>query len=128
MDLVDEIYLQIGEVVRSKRELSGLAQDELAALVGLTRTSITNIEKGRQRIQVHTMCAIADVLKTSPCEFLPHPETPTFSEIDVRLPGDLQPKERVWVRSVLTSRKKESSQNTKTSSKVKLGMRPAEIL
>jgi Zn-dependent peptidase ImmA (M78 family)/transcriptional regulator with XRE-family HTH domain len=128
MKLVNEIYLQIGEVIRSKRELSGLTQDELAARVGLTRTSITNIEKGRQRTQVHTLYAIAEVLRASPCDFLPPLETPTLPVINVRLPEGLQPKERVWVRSVLTLRENGATRKAKTASKVKLGMQPDELL
>lgn len=128
MKLADEIYIQIGEVIRSKREVIGLTQDELAARVGLTRTSITNIEKGRQRTQVHTLYAIAEVLKTSLCDFLPALETPPLPIINVHLPDDLQPKERVWVRGVLISRENGTGRDQRIGSKIKLGRQPDEFL
>ncbi len=128
MQLIDEIYSQLGEIIRTKREMSGFTQDDLAARVGLTRTSITNIEKGRQRIQLHTLYAIADVVKASPCELLPPVETSPHPEIDVRLPEGLQPKERVWVRSVLTLRGKYSKRISNAVSKVNPGMQPEELL
>lgn len=71
MESEDDIYLAVGRRVRRGREAAGLRQDELAERVGLTRTSITNIEKGKQRIQIHTLYAIARALSLSPRAFLP---------------------------------------------------------
>jgi len=39
--------------------------------LGLSRTSITNIERGRQPIQLHTLYKIADVLGVEPTALLP---------------------------------------------------------
>lgn len=51
-----------------------MTQEELGRQVGLTRTSITNIERGRQRVQVHTLYAIAGALRVQPAELLPGTE------------------------------------------------------
>lgn len=126
MAATDEIYKQIGELVRVKRELYALTQDELATRVGLTRTSITNIEKGRQRVQVHTLYAIADALRSSPFEFLPVPKS--LPEIDVHLPKELNPKEQVWVRSVLSSRSQYANRDPKIANRVEPGTKPEKLL
>lgn len=39
-----------------------MTQAELAALVDLERTSITNIEKGAQKLSLHVLYKICDVL------------------------------------------------------------------
>ena len=45
----DEFYAEVGRRVRMAREAAGLTQDALADQVELSRTSVTNIEKGRQK-------------------------------------------------------------------------------
>ena len=48
-----------------------VTQEGLAKLVGLTRTSLTNIEKGRQKILLHTFADLAAALRVAPAELLP---------------------------------------------------------
>lgn len=52
----------LGAVILELRKRKRVTQIELAKAVGLERTSITNIEKGKQKISVHTLAAIADAL------------------------------------------------------------------
>lgn len=69
---VDRLYQQIGKTIHDLRRAKKprLTQADLAELLGVTRTSVTNIEKGKQRISLHmlyTLCAklsvqIADVV------------------------------------------------------------------
>ncbi|MHB1232305.1 MAG: helix-turn-helix domain-containing protein [Burkholderiales bacterium] len=59
---VDRLYQQIGKTIYDLRQAKKprLTQAGLAELLGVTRTSITNIEKGEQRIPLHllyTLCA-----------------------------------------------------------------------
>ncbi len=49
----------LGAQVRALRNAAGLTQGELADRIGLTRTSVTNIEAGRQGLDVRTLNAIA---------------------------------------------------------------------
>lgn len=44
----------------------GFTQGYTAKLLDLTRTSVVNIEAGRQRIMLHTVVAIAVLLNTTP--------------------------------------------------------------
>jgi transcriptional regulator with XRE-family HTH domain len=61
----------MGKLICIERERAKLTQDELAQRVGLTRTSISNIEGGRQKIQVHTLYAIAEALHAPVDTLLP---------------------------------------------------------
>ncbi len=66
-----EFYHQVGEHIRFHRERARLSQGDLAGRVNLTRTSITNIEKGRQKFLAFTLWSIARVLSVSIQDLLP---------------------------------------------------------
>ena len=63
-------YAAIGGRI-AKARIGVATQEELARKAGLTRTSIINIEKGRQQILVHTLVDIARALKTPISELIP---------------------------------------------------------
>jgi transcriptional regulator with XRE-family HTH domain len=67
----DVFYKQVGENIRAKRKERGLSQDGLAKAVGLKRPSMSNIEKGRQNILLHTFCDIAETLNSTSNALLP---------------------------------------------------------
>lgn len=62
MSEVEPIYEQIGARIRLAREWNGWNQSRLADEIGLTRASVTNVETGRQRIMLHQLEDVADVL------------------------------------------------------------------
>jgi len=101
----DQLYQAVGRLVRAGRRRAKLTQDDLAQRVGLTRTSLTNIERGKQKIQVHTLYAIAEVLGFPPAALLP-PQAWMYTPeaIEERLPESLLPEEREWVKRVLATR------------------------
>jgi transcriptional regulator with XRE-family HTH domain len=68
-------YAEVGRRVRLARERAGLTQDALAGRVSLSRTSVTNIEKGRQKVLLHTLCNLADALGVTPEVLMPEPDT-----------------------------------------------------
>ncbi len=107
MSLAEEIGA--GMIVLGSRERAGITQEELARRVGLTRTSITNIERGRQKVLVHTLYAISEALNTSPTALLPSAATEGDAELEGRIPGELEPEERDWVRRVLSPPEPERS-------------------
>ena len=55
----DLIYEQIGREIAQYRTSIGLSQADLARSIGLTRSSISNIEKGRQKMLVHTLLELS---------------------------------------------------------------------
>ena len=71
----DRLYRLFGSRVRALREEKNVTQEELAKRVDLSRTSITNIEKGRQRVLLHQMVDIAHALDAEPNALIPPPES-----------------------------------------------------
>ena len=55
-------YEALGKKIRQARDERDISQVEMARAVGLSRTSITNIEKGRQPVHVHVLFKIAETL------------------------------------------------------------------
>lgn len=51
-----------------------MSQEVLARELGLSRTSITNIEKGRQPVQLHTLYHISNLLAVELKDLLPAPQ------------------------------------------------------
>jgi transcriptional regulator with XRE-family HTH domain len=66
-----QLYRHIGAQLRQRRTALGLSQAELAQQVGLLRTSITNIEAGRQRLPIHVLYQLCDVLRLEVHAVLP---------------------------------------------------------
>lgn len=69
----DVIYREVGRKIQRarNRQMPKKTQQQLAADVGLERTSITNIEHGRQKILLHTFVRIAQALQVLPETLLP---------------------------------------------------------
>jgi len=61
----------LGIRIKEAREQARVTQDQLAAAVGLSRTSITNIERGRQGVQVSTLVNISRTLGKSVADLIP---------------------------------------------------------
>lgn len=70
---LDAVYRTFGTLVRLRREQrpNPLSQEKLGRLVGLSRTSIVNIEKGRHRLAIHQLLALARALEVRPETLLP---------------------------------------------------------
>lgn len=100
----DPLYAALGERVLTARRQALLSQAQLAERVGLTRTSITNVERGRQQIQVHTLYAIASALGVRPERLLPTPGQDSAVNVDDHLAAPLPSAERDWVTRVVTAR------------------------
>ncbi len=70
---IDEhiLYQRIGAAIRKYREAAGISQSHLATAVGLLRTSIANLEAGRQRAPLHTLYPICIELGIEITDVLP---------------------------------------------------------
>ena len=93
------IYQETGRLIRNAREARRMSQERLAVAVGLSRTSITNIEKGRQKLLLHTLADIAVVLGIGLHELLP--ASGVKVPLEQRLPKDLGTPERKWIRDII---------------------------
>lgn len=58
-----EFLVQLGERIRQARRAAGHTQYELAAMVDLTRSSIANIETGRQALSAWSLVRLAALLR-----------------------------------------------------------------
>src|SRR6516165_7047707 len=52
----------IGRTIRTLRDQSDYSQEELAALLGVSRQHLSNIERGRGRFQVDILLALPKIL------------------------------------------------------------------
>lgn len=90
-----KFYLAVGRRIAARRD-GRITQEALASKARLTRTSIINIEKGRQQILLHTLVDIASALQVSPVELIPEVDT-----IDTLL-RDKPQKALDWIKSSTT--------------------------
>lgn len=68
------IYIEIGKRIREERKALGFNQTDLAQEVGILRTSIANIEAGRQRLPIYMLYRIATALGITVNDLLPGEE------------------------------------------------------
>ena len=68
--MADLFNQELGRLIRGARN-GKLTQAALGERIGLSRTAITNIECGRQRLLVDQLVEIADALDVSAAELLP---------------------------------------------------------
>lgn len=67
---VENVNKAIGTILKDRRMDMGLSQSALATLVGMSRSTITSIEDGRQNLMIHQIIAIAQVLRMTPSEII----------------------------------------------------------
>ena len=67
----EAIYRVFGRKLREVRERKAVPQQELATLASLTRSSIANIESGKQRVLLHQIVQFAEALGVSIMELVP---------------------------------------------------------
>ena len=101
---VEPVYARFGHELQRLRRQKKLSQADLARLVDpsgdrLGRSSIANIENGKQRVALHLFLELARVLKIDPRDLLPTlPEA--VPPIVERLPN-LTPPEQDWLTRVV---------------------------
>jgi transcriptional regulator with XRE-family HTH domain len=71
---VDGLYKEFGRGLKKARRDADLTQKQVADRVGLSRTSITNIERGNQHIALHHLFLLAAAVGRQPEELLPDDE------------------------------------------------------
>lgn len=94
---MDRFYEQFGQRVRRARLDKGLNQEALGHRVGLERSSISNIEKGRQKVQLHMLLEFAAALEVAPGVLLP--ENGSMTDPLGRVPAEARP----FVQDILKS-------------------------
>ncbi len=101
------LYRDFGRLVRAHRRRLGFTQDQLGERIGLARTSVTNIEHGRQKVLLHQVFAIAESLEILPEALLPGVTPSAVSPwIEEKLDKHLKGPEREWGRRIIASASK----------------------
>jgi len=99
-----DFYAAVGQRINRVRA-GRLTQEALAKKTALTRTSIINIEKGRQQILLHTMVDIANALQVPITQLIPDTDN-----IEMLL-RDKPQKGVDWIKSSTTTRLKSGDQH-----------------
>ncbi|MCM3006705.1 helix-turn-helix domain-containing protein [Priestia koreensis] len=66
-----DLYEIIGLKIRNYRDNKKMSQTDLGEKVGLTRSSVANIESGRQKVQIDTLYNLAQILEVDIQDLLP---------------------------------------------------------
>jgi transcriptional regulator with XRE-family HTH domain len=84
-----DFYRLVGDRVRSARIAAGLSQALLAERVGLTRSSVANLEAARQRTSLYHFVLISRALKVDVGQLLPDEQGPQGSRFTSNLQNEL---------------------------------------
>lgn len=97
----DSFYVELGKRIRDARKQRGFTQDKLARALQLTRTSVTNIEGGKQPVFAHQLVLCARTLGVTVDSLLRAPETPSAPKLDAKLEElSLRDGARDWVKRI----------------------------
>jgi DNA-binding XRE family transcriptional regulator len=92
-------YREFGSKLAEVRNSAHITQQALGDAIGLSRTSITNIEKGRQPVQFHLAVKIAKVLGVQLDSLVT--ATSPVTRIQNKKLERLQPEQRRWVERII---------------------------
>lgn len=84
-----QFYRRVGAKVRSARIEAGLSQAALAEQVGLTRSSMANLEAARQRTSLYHFVLISRALGVEVSALLPDNPSPVDSRFESSLKNEL---------------------------------------
>lgn len=114
MNATNELYMEVGTRIKNARESAKMTQAQLAAALNLSRTSVTNIEKGRQHLVLHTLYAIANVVGKDLSELLP-PQMIPKTVAEHLIPEDVTPKEWHYIEKIVSEATPEKRKRLRTS-------------
>lgn len=87
---IDALYAAVGDRIKSARRARGWNQTRLADAIGLRRSSITNVEAGRQRLAIHQLLAVSQALRVDIGDLLAGP----LPDLTADLPDPVVPLRR----------------------------------
>jgi transcriptional regulator with XRE-family HTH domain len=99
-----KFYAAVGSLIYAARKAKRITQERLAAAIGYSRTSVTNIESGRQAIPVDIFVKIADACNVEVSALLPRIENE--DEVDrlehVLATANIDGAAREWIRRTMS--------------------------
>lgn len=103
-----QFYQEVGRRIRKERRERRMTQEDLGKAVGLTRTSVTNIERGRQKILLHTLADFSTALGISAARLLPESSVEPRPNLD-RVLKDKPVSERAFILAAVNAAQPGSS-------------------
>lgn len=79
---ITHLYRALGSRIKDARQKVGYNQIKFAELLSISRASLVNIEKGRQRPPLHMLYAIAKLSKVELISLLPNEQDFEDKELD----------------------------------------------
>lgn len=73
MSFNEELHREIGFRIQQRRRIQRISQEELAAMLEVSRSSVANIERGRQKLSVQVLWQISQALRSEFSSLLPEP-------------------------------------------------------
>ena len=73
------LYKLLAERIKAKRQ--GMSQEDVAKRIGVSRTTLINIESGDQSVPLHVLLALAHVFQCRLEDLLPQPEE--YEKVDM---------------------------------------------
>jgi transcriptional regulator with XRE-family HTH domain len=102
--LKSNLYEIIGLRIKNFRENKKISQTELGDKVELTRSSVANIESGRQKVQIDTLYNIAQTLEVEIQDLLPklvELSSDNNELLNINYDPKLQENEIDWLKKVI---------------------------
>ena len=87
---------QVGYELGRLRRLRGVSGETVAHALGVDKSTLSKIEGGARRVEVHEFCVVVDALGLQPGDLLPHTDgvplrfRPLLQLLDGRSDADLQ--------------------------------------
>jgi transcriptional regulator with XRE-family HTH domain len=104
-------YEHLGKQIRKARIDAKVTQEQLARALHLTRTSVTNIERGRQPVMTHVLIKIATSLNTTIQELIPAADTIAPNRQMKSQLKRLPARKREWVTRILATSSRASEKD-----------------
>ena len=103
--MIKSIYEKIGQQIQRLRQRRGLTQTDLAHRLNLSRTTIVNIEQGRQAVMLPTLYTLTEILNVPLSDLLPNQPVKKAAKTATHLPAsfnnELTPQDRDWIKNRL---------------------------
>jgi transcriptional regulator with XRE-family HTH domain len=90
---------EFGSLLRERRGSQHMSQDQLARVAGISRTSIVNIEKGRQGVSLESLYKLSAALGCPPGDLLPSAPSMDLPKITI---GDQSAESRLALGQVVS--------------------------
>lgn len=71
-----EFYAEIGRRIRKHRRRAGMTLDHVASKENVTRSAVSQWERGTSHISAYTVYRLAALFEITPAELLPDPTAP----------------------------------------------------